>query len=109
MHKRTEEGSTQRAHLEMAARMGHAGAERAKQQLKEPPFPEELAYLWEWLMELSLARGEGWSGAAAISYSDIEAWTRLMDTHPEPHDVQALLVLDAAMRNPGDGTDDDDE
>jgi len=108
MHKRVEEGSTQQAHLEMAARMGHPGAEWAKRQLEEPEFPEELAYLWDWHTELSLARGEGFSGAAALTYTDIEAWTRLMDTHPEPHEVQALLILDAAIRHPGDDADDDE-
>lgn len=38
-------------------------------------------------------------GAAPLSYATIEAWSRLTDTRVEPHEVDALLMLDAAIRH----------
>ena len=46
-------------------------------------------------------------GASSMSYQDIEAWCRLMDRRLAPHEVQALLMLDAAIRHPGDLEEDD--
>ena len=39
-------------------------------------------------------------GLAPLGYATVEAWARLMDVEVEPHEVEALMVLDAVMRNP---------
>lgn len=44
----------------------------------------------------------GAHGPAPITYQDVDAWARLMDRQPEPYEVDALMKLDSAMRNPGD-------
>lgn len=92
----SSDGTTQRAHWEASARRGNPDA---LARLEGPRFPDALAYLHEWFVELSAARGEGVHGPAAITYQDIDAWARLMDRQPEPHEVAALTELDRAYRN----------
>lgn len=92
-----KDGTPQRAHLEAAAQRGHAGAQTA---LVGPPIPEALAYLWDWLFELDAARGVTMDGLAPLTYQDLDAWARLTDRHPEPHEVRALLYLDSVLRHP---------
>jgi len=41
-------------------------------------------------------------GLAPLSYPALAAWARLMDVALEPHEAEALMVLDAVMRCPGE-------
>lgn len=105
MSRPTSDGAGSRAHLTRAAAKGHA---EAIAKLAIPPFPDVLAYLHDWFRELSAARGEGMHGPAPITHQGIDAWARLTDRQPEPHEVHALLTLDAAWRSAlrGDPTPD---
>ena len=98
-------GAPQRVHLERAAARGVTAAIEALEQV--PEIPDELTYLWTLYHELSLGRGVGPMGASSMSYQDIEAWCRLMDRRIAPHEVQGLLMLDAAIRHPGDLEEDE--
>lgn len=89
------DGVSDRAHLEMAAAHGNAVAVR---RLVGPEFPDALSYLHRWFGELSSVRGCAMSGIAPITYADIDAWSRLTRQTPEPHEVQAIIELDAAFR-----------
>jgi hypothetical protein len=89
------QGVTRRAHVEASARAGNAAAQAA---LTEPPFPAALTYLWEWCMELRAGLGAGMDGLAWVTWSVVDAWRVLTDRSPQPHEVQALFALDAAMR-----------
>lgn len=62
----------------------------------EPPpeVPPEVEHLWHWYLELRGACGE------SIEWSSIDAWARRMDIEPEPHEVSALLAIDAKYRSP---------
>lgn len=42
-------------------------------------------------------------GLAPLSHAEVGAWARLMDVEPEPHEVEALMILDAAIREPDPG------
>jgi hypothetical protein len=101
MRAPAQDGSAVRAHLKAAARRGQAAAIAA---LEGPPIPEALAYLYDWILELDAARG--WDVTAtgaiarALSYQDIDAWARLTDRQPEPHEVRALIRLDQVLRHP---------
>lgn len=94
-----------RDHLEAAARNGN---QTAIATLDGPPIPDAVAYLWGWYAELAAGRGEGLAGAAPITYADIEAWARLLDRRPSPHEVSALLELDRAVRHPAPEADEDE-
>jgi hypothetical protein len=93
-------------HLERAAQRGVASAIAALERV--PEVPDEIEYLWGLYHELSLGRGVGAMGANSLSYQDVEAWCRLMDRRIAPHEVQALLLLDAAVRHPGEIEEDEE-
>lgn len=69
--------------------------------LTGPELPDEIEYLWNWYCEISAGRGEGMNGAASLTYTSIEAWSRLTDTAIAPHEVRAIFELDQVMRHPG--------
>lgn len=66
-----------------------------------PRCPPELAYLVEWLGELHGRSGASQVGLLPLSPSVLAEWSRLMGITLEPHEAQALMVLDAVMLNPG--------
>lgn len=63
--------------------------------------PEEVEYLVEWAYRLYGRSGVGFSAVNPLSYGEIEAWARLNDIDLTPEEVEALVVLDDAMRSPG--------
>lgn len=87
-----------RSHLEKAAASGHLGAIA---DLDGPGVPDALEYLLDYYEELAFSRGVGWSGMEPLTYSDVLAWCHLMDHFLEPHEVSALMAMDAASRFPG--------
>lgn len=54
----------------------------------EPP-PEVLAHVWDWFLELHLARVDG-----PITYPDIAEWSRLTGRAVEPWEVDLLKQMD---------------
>lgn len=62
--------------------------------------PEELRYLWHWFIELHNSRGAGLAGLDPISYSEIEAWSRLTGNEPETWEIQAIKRIDAIACRP---------
>lgn len=82
----------------------------AIRKLTGPEPPDAVAYLLEWTDELARTRTVGPHGVDGFSYPMIESWARLTDRSPLPHEVDALLTLDAVMRFPeGDGSAGEDE
>jgi hypothetical protein len=89
-----------RAHLIFAAAAGSAKARARLDTL--PQMPDALGYLWAWFMELDVARGVDMNGPVALSYLTIDAWARLTDRRLSPDEVQGIMMLDLALRHPGD-------
>jgi hypothetical protein len=83
--------------LQASAGKGNA---LAAAELEDLECPEELEYLASWAFQLAGRSGVGMDGPAPLSYSQVEAWSRLLDIEVEPHEVAALMELDAAIRNP---------
>ena len=100
LDKEQEDGSTWRAALEQKVRKGRKGAEQAQRDLEGPEPPEAMLYLKEWAFALCGRSGATMGGLAPLSYTTIRDWAELMDIDVSPLEVQALLVLDAAIRNP---------
>lgn len=92
-----KDGATRRSHLEHAAARG---VEAAQQALEGPELPEPLRYLYEWVMEVHGRSGVDMSGLSPLTYQTIAVWARLMDRRPRPHEVEALLTLDAVLLFP---------
>jgi hypothetical protein len=70
--------------------------------LEVPECPESLEYLKRWLYALHGRSGEGMNGAVRLTYTTIVDWARLMDVWPTSAEVDALMMLDALLSNPGD-------
>lgn len=94
-----KDGATARAHLLALARRGKLDADDAA-RLDGPPYPAALRYLDEWSQALFGRSGVGMHGMAPLSYSTIADWARLMDVTVQPHEVEALLILDAIRAHP---------
>ena len=90
---------TVRDHLEAAAKRG---SKAAIAQLESPPFPVGLEYLHNWLLELHGRSGVGMSGLVPLTYTTIADWKELKGIDIAPHEVEALLMLDAVMTYPGE-------
>jgi len=80
--------------------LARRGRQDAIDQLEGPPFPDELAYLWEWFVELDRARGSTGFAMSPIGFVDIQAWASLTGRRPYPEEVHALLQLDWTKRHP---------
>lgn len=62
-----------------------------------PELPWELAHLWTAFLQLNQARGSNGFGPSALSFCEIEAWTRLMRWELRPWEVETLQRLDASF------------
>lgn len=92
-------GSAESAHLARAAASGRPTAATAILDA-QPPEPDALGYLLEWSRELHGRSGIGMHGADPLRYSEISAWATLTGREPAPHEVDALILLDAVRRHP---------
>lgn len=97
MREKGEDGVARGKHLEAAAKRGNAFA---RKELTPPPFPDALAYLYDWTMELHGRSGVTMEGLAPLSYGTIGDWARLHGRHPAPHEIDALFLLDTVLRHP---------
>lgn len=95
-NRRAPDGSSQAAHWREKARRGDA---HAAALLEGPRFPRSIGYLYTWFQDLSSTRTVGPFGLGAITFEQIDAWARLTDEHPQPHEISALRELDTAWRN----------
>lgn len=69
--------------------------------LEGPEVSRPVAYLWGWYMELARVAHVNQAGPQPIGYTEIDAWARLTARNPLPHEVEALVRLDMALRVPG--------
>jgi len=90
------DGHSEREHLQAAARNpGPAGA-IARERLRGPGLPPEVAYLWDWFLELDSARTSNGFGLNPIGYTELAAWAALTGRSPLPWEVRWLMALDRA-------------
>lgn len=64
---------------------------------RNPPVPEAGRVLWQAFWQLSRRRTYHAAGPNPLTWTEIEAWTRLMRTPLEPHHVRILAALDDAF------------
>ena len=104
-----DDGHTLREHLLASAKRGSEYAQGVLNELVECPQLMEDYVLWAY--QLHGRSGVGMAGVAPLSYTNVEAWMRLMDISLEPYEIDALMVLDAAMiaGRSKRGTDEEEE
>lgn len=103
LRRTREDGTPWLDFWEAAAASGNRDAIK---KLIVPRFPESVGYLREWAYELRGRSGVGMEGVAPLTYLTISAWAELTDRQIEPHEVTALLAMDAALskREPSENT-----
>jgi len=76
----------------MAAARGHKAS--VDQLLAHVP-PPGAEYLWQWFVDLHMARASGSFGPGAISFPDIKAWLDLNQIRATPWDIETIRMIDA--------------
>lgn len=111
LNARLPDGSTVRDSLcekvkRAERKHGNGSAEHVREMAKldGPPYPVSLQYLLDWSDDLYGRTGITPDGTfAPLTWRDIESWARMTDRRPLPHEVRALMALDAARRAPAAG------
>lgn len=92
--KRGKDGKSLRETLEVVARM--KGGAMPEEGINPADFPDELAHVWRWFMDLNASRQpSGMAGLAAITYPDMQAYFQLRREHPAPWELDLLKRLDS--------------
>jgi hypothetical protein len=55
-----------------------------------------VAHVWQWWIDLHCQRRTGMDDCP-LTYTDIDAWARLMDTQPRPDEIALLIRVDRTM------------
>jgi hypothetical protein len=82
-----------REHLEAAASWDPSAARK----LAGPGRPYEVAYLWDWALELHGRSGVGFD-LAPLTYETVSEWSEWSGERPTWREVQALMDIDRALR-----------
>ena len=84
----------------------HPETVKARREFDGPPAPDALGYLLRWSWEVYGRSGVSVDGFAPLTFTTIRDWAVLTGREIDPHEVHALLTLDAVRRNPPQETDD---
>lgn len=68
---------------------------RKPKELENPTeFPKPLSHVWSFFLELHSARTAGFSGPNPITFSEMEAWSKLTHQPINPFDVAVIKQID---------------
>jgi hypothetical protein len=81
----------------MAAHLAQAARKRPDllKDLEGPEYPWAMGETWENFLELHRTRSRDMGEMEAISYQEIQAWSRLTQSPLTPFQVRAIAALDA--------------
>lgn len=84
------DGATMKQHL------AQVESATGKARIEEPEIPAAGEHLWQWFWEIGSGRGPGGFGPEALSYQEIDAWTRLTGWNLTSWEVSAIKMMDQA-------------
>lgn len=91
MQARQVDGATLRDHLLIAAKqLGYMPDELRN----APPLPPLMETHWKWFSDLHLRRSSNGYGPNPISFTELEAWSRLRGIPLTAFDVDTIMLLD---------------
>lgn len=61
----------------------------------EAEIPSAVSHVWDWFWTLDSRRQRTESGAQPLTFSEIDAWVRLMGEIPTPEEVRMILAMDS--------------
>lgn len=67
---------------------------RRPAELDGPPVPPQVTHILEWFFELSSARTGNGFGPNPLTWTDFDAWARLMNRVVRPWEIEMLRALD---------------
>jgi hypothetical protein len=73
-----------------------AAGQEIPEEYQSLPLPDAYGYCWQFFSELSRTRTSNGFGQNAISYIEIEAWSRLTSVKLDHLEVRAIVQLDTA-------------
>ena len=96
LEARNKEDHSHREELEGLLARARTDERRAEieAELAVPPFPRELGFLWQAFLRLSSRRGSTAFGPAAITWPDIDAFTRLSGLRLAAWEIELIEQLD---------------
>jgi hypothetical protein len=65
--------------------------------LSAPRLPVFTAHIWSWFCDLGRSRRMGFSALESISWTEIQAYFRLMELRPQQWELMAIVMLDDAF------------
>ena len=89
------DGVSLRHHLEALQR--NTGV--TPEQLISVPFPETLEFIWRDFLELNDARTSNGYTVNPISFTELDAWNRLMNKQVTAQEISIMKQLDAVFMN----------
>jgi hypothetical protein len=89
------DGVSLRHHLEALQRQTGVTPE----QLITVPFPETLEFIWRDFLELNDARTSNGYTVNPISFTELDAWNRLMNKQVTAQEISIMKQLDAVFMN----------
>ena len=93
LNEKQGDGASLRHHLESVERQTGVTPE----QLNLVPFPETLEFIWRDFLELNDARTSNGYTLNAISYTEIDAWNRLMNKSITAQEISIIKRLDGVF------------
>lgn len=76
-----------------------SAARQRNRPLPRAPEPSpSSAHIWAWFSELALGRATGGYGICALTWHDVEAWSRRVGIDPTPAQAELLLFIDGIWR-----------
>ena len=87
------DGASLRHHLESLQR--NTGI--TPEQLEPVPFPETLEFIWRDFHELNNGRTSNGYTLNPISYTELDAWNRLMNKQVTAQEISIMKQLDAVF------------
>ena len=64
---------------------------------EEIDIPDSVEHVWGWFWQLSSRRSFTDSSLLPLSFTELDAWTRLMRVNITPEDLDMLIAMDDAM------------
>lgn len=93
LYSTKKDGSRVIDHIQ--ARMDQSLDEEWPEEFPLPEPPAALLDVWEWYWDLRSSATVGFAGPQALSYTEIQAWSGLMEIKIHPSKVRFLRMMDS--------------
>lgn len=90
------DGSTLGEHLEQVARSKKLDPQEFLERYLRTPCPEQARYLFDYFLQLHIARGSNGWGFNPLSFTEIASWSTLTGIELGPWELETIKHIDIA-------------